>query len=259
MTRTGGRRDTLDDLAALGPFFTVCTHPAGAEPRPPWRPLRELAGPGGPLPARIDAVRAALAARAGRPAGEIEPRVAASITHLGLAARLIGPALAAAATGRRLGMRLGELWWQDTLGGPVPLSVPVPLPAATADDPAATQGLLNEVIAPLTAETSRLVTVSPRVLWGNVASAVNGAAAQVTARRPDLSRPAWAVAAALFATPQLSRERQPPGPAFRRSSCCLIYKITAGGPQGVCGDCVLRLRVSADRRSMSGGEGAGAR
>jgi hypothetical protein len=240
MTRTEDRRDVLDDLAALGPFFAVSAHPAGAEPRPPWRPLRELAGAGGPLPARIVAVRAGLAERAGRPAGEIEPRVAASVTHLGLVARLIAPPVAAAATGRRLDTRLGELWWQDTLGGPVPLSVPAPLPVVTAADPAAAQSLLNEVIAPVTVQISRLVTVSPRVLWGNVASAVNGAAAQVAARRPDLSGPAWAVAARLFASPQLSRERRPPGPAFRRTSCCLIYKIAAGRAQGVCGDCILR-------------------
>lgn len=240
MTRTEGRRDILDDLAALGPFFAVCTHPAGAEPRPPWRRLRELTGPGGLLSARIGAVREALADRTGRPTVEIELRVAASITHLGLVARLIAPPLAVAATGRWLGMRLGELWWQDTLGGPVPLSVPVPLPVDVTDDPPATQSLLNEVIAPLTAETSRLVTISSRVLWGNVASAANGAAAQVAARRPDLSCLAWAAAATLFASPQLSRERQPPGPMFRRSSCCLIYKIAADRPQGVCGDCVLR-------------------
>jgi hypothetical protein len=240
MTRTGDRRDILDDLAALGPFFAVSAHPSGAEPRPPWRPLRELAGPGGPLSGRIGAVRAALAERGGRPAGEIEPRVAASITHLGLVARLIAPPLAAAATGCWLGMRLGDLWWQDILGGPVPLSVLLPRPDATADEPPAVQDLLNEVIAPLTAQTSRLVSISPRVLWGNLASAVNGAAAQVAAQRPDLSRPAWTVAATLFASPQLSRERHPPGPAFRRSSCCLIYKIAAGRPQGVCGDCILR-------------------
>jgi len=240
MTRTGGCREVLDDLAAFGSFFAVCSHPPGARPRPPWRPLRELAGPGGPLSGRIGAVRAALAERGGRPAGEIEPRVAASITHLGLVARLIAPPLAAAATGCWLGLRLGDLWWQDILGGPVPLSVPLPLPDVTAGEPPAVQDLLSEVISPLTAQTSRLVSISPRVLWGNVASAVNGSAAQVAAQRPDLSSPAWAVAASLFASPRLSRERHPPGPAFRRSSCCLIYTIAADRSHGICGDCVLR-------------------
>jgi len=241
MTRTGGRREVLDDLAAFGSFFAVCSHPPGAEPQPPWRPLRELTRPGGQLPARLDAVRAVLAERGGRSAGEIKPRVAASITHLGLVARLIAPSLAAAATGCWLGMPLADLWWQDVLGGPVPLSVPLPPPRATAgESPAGGQDLLNEVISPLTAQISRVVSISPRVLWGNVASAVNGSAAQVASQRPDLSGPAWAAAASLFDGLQLGRERHPPGPAFRRSSCCLIYKIAADRSQGICSDCVLR-------------------
>ena len=125
MTRTGGRGDVLDDLAALGPFFAVSTHRSGIRPRPPWDSLGTLVEPGEPLTRRIDATRNALASRAGRPAEEIELRVAASITHLGLVARLIAPSIAAAATGHRLGIQPGEIWWQDTLGGPVPLSVAV--------------------------------------------------------------------------------------------------------------------------------------
>jgi hypothetical protein len=31
----------------------------------------------------------------------------------------------------------------------------------------------------------------------------------------------------------------PPGPAFRRSRCCLFYRIGAGGRAAICGDCVL--------------------
>lgn len=238
MTSTEGRRDVLDDLAALGPFFAVETHPPGSGPTAPWRLLRELTATAGPLRTRIEAVRAALAERAGRPAEAIEPRVAASVAHLGLVARLIAPSVAAAAAGRGLGMGLGEVWWQDTLGGAMPLSVP--FPDATAGDPALVADLLEEVIAPLTVAVSNLVTVSPQVLWGNVASAASKAAALVAARHPELSRPAWTAAGAVFATPWLSRERQPPGPDFRRSSCCLIYKVAAGRPRSVCSDCVLR-------------------
>jgi hypothetical protein len=238
MTSTEGGQDVLADLAALGPFFAVETHPPGTRPMVPWRPLNELTAAAGPLRTRIEAVRAALAERSDRPAAEIEPRVAASVTHLGLVARLIAPSVAAAAIGRELAMCPGELWWQDTLGGPMPLSVPFPGAAAMVN-------LLDEVIAPLTAAVSNLVTVSPRVLWGNVASAASQAAAQVAARYPEVSRPAWTAAAALFATPWLSRERQPPGPGFRRSSCCLIYRVAvheaaADRPRNVCSDCVLR-------------------
>jgi FhuF 2Fe-2S C-terminal domain/Ferric iron reductase FhuF-like transporter len=239
-----------DDLAALGPFFAVRWHPPGAAPGPPWLALGDLAGQPGPLLRRIGSARAALADRAGRPEEQIEPRVAASVTQLGLAARVIAPAVAAAAAGHRLDLPPGGLWWQDTLGGPVPLSVPEPgrpptapgaAPGTAPGSPAGPECLrvLDEVVAPLTEAVAALVPVSPRVLWGNVASAVNSAAVQVAAGRPDLSDRAWAVATAFLASPRLGREAQRPGPAFRRSSCCLIYKIAPGQASGVCGDCVL--------------------
>lgn len=246
------QQDILGDLSALGPFFAVDAHPAGARPAPPWRPARELAEPSGPLLGRIGSVRAGLADRGGCPPGDIELRVAASVMHLGLTARLVSPALAALACGGRLDLRLGGLWWQDTAGGPVPLSVPVPGDPGLGEHPVSdgtASGrtaerdcgrLVDEVIAPVTEAVSGLVPVSPRVLWGNVASAVNGAAGMVAAQRADLSQQAWSVAAAFFRSPRLSRESHPPGPSFRRSSCCLIYRLAPAGPRPVCGDCVLR-------------------
>jgi len=196
-------------------------------------------------------VRRALAASAGRPADEIALRVAASITHLGLVARLTAPVLAATASHRHLDMRLDGLWWQDRLGGPAPLSIPVPRDPgpgqhSNGDPPAgsACRLLLDDVIAPVTAATSDLVPVSARVLWGNVASAVNGAANQLTVLRPDLGREAWTAAAAFFTSPQLSRERQRPGPAFRRSSCCLIYQLAPDQTHSICGDCILNATHS---------------
>lgn len=251
------QQDILGDLSALGPFFAVDAHPAGARPGPPWRPARELAElaePAGPLLGRIGSVRAALADRGGCPPGDIELRVAASVMQLGLAARLVSPALAALACRGRLDLRLSGLWWQDTAGGPVPLSVPGPGPGGPgpgAPGPGGSPGpgrpveddcgqLIDEVIAPVTGAVSALVPVSPRVLWGNVASAVNGAAGMVAAQRADLSQQAWSVAAAFFRSPRLSRESHPPGPSFRRSSCCLIYRLAPAGSRPVCGDCVLR-------------------
>ena len=202
--------------------------------------------PAEPLLGRIGSVRRALAASAGRPADEIPLRVAASITHLGLVARLIAPVLAATASHRHLDMRLAGLWWQDKLGGPAPLSIPAPDNPGpgqrnNCDPPTsiASHLLLDDVIAPITAATSDLVPVSVQVLWGNVASAVNGAANQLAALRPDLGREAWTAAAAYFACPRLSRERQRPGPAFRRSSCCLIYKLAPDQTYSICGDCIL--------------------
>jgi hypothetical protein len=243
----------LDDLTALGPFFAAGTHPRGAEPVPPWRPASELTSPSGPLRDRIASVRAALAARGGRAVGEIEPRVAASAAHLGLVARLVSPALGAAVLRRPVDMRPGGLWWQDTIGGPVPLSVPVPWADGEQGTPLPDGGhaqfpgnwdqqLFDEVVAPVTAATARLVPVSGRVLRGNVASAVNAAAAQVARQRPDLALDAWRAAARLLGRPWLRDEPHPPGPEFRRSSCCLFYRLAPGDPSAVCGDCVLRGR-----------------
>ena len=227
----------LDDLAALGPFFAVSSHPPLAAPVPPWRPASELTGPSGPLRDRIAAVRAALAAGGGRAVGEIEPRVAASAVHLGLVARLIAPALGAAVLRCPLDMRPRGLWWQDVPGGPVPLSVPAPDPGTGEWG----RPLFWQLLAPVTAAIARLVPVSGRVLWGNVASAVNTAAAQAAGQRPDLAEDAWQAAGRMFCSPWLRGERHPPGPAFRRSSCCLFYRIAPENPS-VCGDCVLARR-----------------
>jgi hypothetical protein len=219
-------------------------------PRPPWRPGSELADeqagqPPGILSRRIAATRATLAARDGRPLSEIELRAVASTVHLGLVARLAAPALGATVLGWRADMRLDELWWQDAASGPVPLSLPDPAPVPAVgggppDDWA--ERLLRTVIVPVTDATSRAAAVSGHVLRGNAASGINAAAGQVARARPDLADKAWTCARALFASPWLSRERQPPGVAFRRSSCCLFYRLAADAPSArsaICGDCVL--------------------
>ena len=56
------------------------------------------------------------------------------------------------------------------------------------------------------------MAVSPRVLWGNVASAVNGAATMIAAARPDLAGPAAEAAAAML--------RTRPWPAPTRATRC---------------------------------------
>lgn len=220
-------------------------HPAGAAPPAPWLAFAELTGPGGrgegggPLRARAEAVRRALAGRGGYLVDAVPLRVAVSVTHLGLAARLLAPAVAAAALGGLDGLSLdpGGLWWQDQLGGPVPLSVPAP--GDGGHRPGGGGLVIDELIAPLTGAAGALVPVSPRILWGNVASAISSAAGQIAAQRPDLAEAAWAAARDFARHPQLSQELVPPGPGFRRSSCCLIYQLSPGLARAICGDCVL--------------------
>jgi ferric iron reductase protein FhuF len=83
------------------------------------------------------------------------------------------------------------------------------------------------------------MAVSPQVLWGNVASAVNGAATMIAAARPDLASPAARAAATLLGQPVLAGTYQGrPLTGFRRRNCCLIYRLSPSAP-AYCGDCVL--------------------
>jgi hypothetical protein len=100
-----------------GPFFAVHDHPAGATPEPPWRHFRELIDEPTVLSDRIAAIQAYLAAGGGRPT----PRVAASVTHLGLVARVVSPTLGVAAvSGEFPALELADAWWQPELGGTFP-------------------------------------------------------------------------------------------------------------------------------------------
>jgi hypothetical protein len=241
--------EVLGELATLGPFFAVHAHASDAPPDASWRPVTELTTPSAALRGRIRVVQAALADQTGRVAGEVQPRVAASLAHLGLVARLAAPAVALMAAGYHFELLPESLWWQDLIGGPVPLSVPESAIRARGHGAATPAQLIDNVLAPLTAAVAELVSISQRVLWGNVASAVNGAAAQIARQRPQIARQAWLTATAAFQHGGLSGERTPPGPRFSRSSCCLRYRLFPGA-DALCGDCVLigaRRKVDSRR------------
>lgn len=255
--------------AALGPFFAVASHDQGdghedgrddaqgddpgAPGGAPWRSMAELTGGGAALDDRVAAVRGLLAAGGGQAADAVELRVAASVTHLGLVARVLSPYLAAAllygwAPDRP---RLAELRWQPVLGRPFPLSLPRAAASPPADgaaqptDQAAladalVAGLLAGPVAELAGPFAAM-GVSPHILRGNTASAVNGAAAMAAAADPALAARAPALAALLLERPPLrgAAGRTSAG-AFRRRSCCLIYRAAPGDAGALCGDCVLR-------------------
>ena len=234
----------LADLAALGPYFAVDVHRPGSPVRPPWQPLGELTGSPGALAGRIGEVRERLAVAAGCPAAAVEFRVAASIAQLGLCARLLSPALGAAAVGRALPVDAAQARWVPALGGPFRLSLAEDrlslAEEAIAAEPgtAATAALLAGPVTQIVRSVEAMA-VSPRVLWGNVASAVNGAATMIAAARPDLAGRATEAAAALLAHPDLAGTYQGhPLQGFRRRNCCLIYRLSPERP-AYCGDCVL--------------------
>jgi len=269
VTRESAAARLLADLAALGPYFAVEVHQPGAPPRPPWQPLREVIGSPDALAARIGEVRERLAAAAGRPAADVEFRVAASIAQLGLCARLLSPALGAAALGRTLPVDTAQAWWVPALGGPFRLSLPASAAESSAAEASAAEAsaaeasaaeasaaeasaaeasaaagtaAIAELLAGPVAQIVRAVeamAVSPQVLWGNVASAVNGAATMIAAARPHLADATAEAAAAILTYPALTGTYQGrPLAGFRRENCCLIYRLSPERP-AYCGDCVL--------------------
>jgi ferric iron reductase protein FhuF len=74
-------------------------------------------------------------------------------------------------------------------------------------------------------------------LWGNAGSALAGTVRMLdrwsrAGGRTDVAERARVLAAGLFAQPGLSRTLDPA--TGRRRSCCLYYRLPAGG---LCGDC----------------------
>ncbi|WP_371477816.1 (2Fe-2S)-binding protein [Kitasatospora sp. NBC_00315] len=230
-------------LAAVGPYFAVRQGVPGEPPPAGLRPLRELyaTGPGSALAERIPLVAERL--------GTAEPRVAASVLHLGLAARLWSVALGAAV----LGAAVPDLHPDRTHAalppqGPIDLWLPA---AGPATRPASAVELRRVVVAenlvPLAAAVRSVTPVSEGLLWGNAASALAGAL-RVLHQHVCGTRPAAARAAHRFTDDLLALDPLADAgtltctgaagpPAFRRTSCCLYYRVGPGA--GICGDCVF--------------------
>jgi hypothetical protein len=218
----------LDETASVGGFFALRT----GTPGDGHAPLARLyAGDTAPLVARVDTVAARLRAP--------ERRVAASIAHLGLAARLWSVALGCAALhGKVPDLDPARLHWDPDRSSPDDLcltgSRPLPADASTIRE-AVQYGHLVPLAAALRADTR----ISPQLLWGNAGSALAGAVRELhtwarRGGRPEVAERASALAAELFAHPDLSGTVH--GRAMRRRSCCLYYRCPGGG---LCGDCVF--------------------
>jgi hypothetical protein len=238
----------LRAAAAVGPYFAV-------EPWTPdggWRPLADLATDA-VVGERVSAARTVIAGSAGIPPGSVEPRVAASIVFLGLAARLVSPPLAAAVLAGTVPQLTGEaLWWRPVRGGPWPLAA-TPVPGEDCgplDEPGERDaagkllaGIVVELICPLLAAFAGYGQVSSQVMWGNVASGLGGAVGMLGAAHPGRADAAAGLAARMLRYGPLrgTGELVRPDPGdwrrfFVRRSCCLFYRVPGAG---TCGDCVL--------------------
>ncbi|MFC6159975.1 (2Fe-2S)-binding protein [Kribbella jiaozuonensis] len=224
---------TYEQVVALGPFFAHEQHPSGTAAVAPWRIMSELLDDPAVLEDRVMTTRAYLAAAGGQDPEAVEVRVAASITHLGMVARLISPAFATSVLGDGVPpLDLESIHWQPVLGGAFPLSL---APPSTSRD--LTIELFEGPIAALHQATQPFA-VSDHILRGNVASAINGTFVALTNAAPELAVRAKETAAHLLAHPSL-RDTHTTNGTFRRRSCCLIYRAAPDHQGALCGDCVL--------------------
>ena len=207
--------------AAVGPYFAVAV---GLDEGPGWRPAGDLYADTAVLGALVERVRVRL--------GTPESRVAASIFFQGWAARLWSVGLAVLVhTGRLPTLTPATLRWRD-LGGTVYLGVERPeLGPGSAERLA--DLVVGQHLEPLAEALRRAVPMSGRVLWGNAASALRGAAEALGAARLLDRGPAAALAGSVGSRGRMRDTLDAEG---RRRSCCLYYRVPGGG---ICGDCVL--------------------
>jgi hypothetical protein len=191
--------------------------------------MSELVDGSAVLAERVEAVRAFLAAGTEQETSAVELRVAASVVHLGLVARVLSPLLALAVLHERRGDILAaDLWWQPTLGSMFPLSV---REGALGSDPV----FAGSVIVEFSSAMARF-GVNEHILRGNVASALAAAARTLTEAHPDRRDDIHALIAPHLAG---SGSLGPDATTFRRRTCCLIYRAAPDRKGPLCGDCAL--------------------
>jgi hypothetical protein len=204
----------------VNPYFVWEDHEPGAG----WRPFTDLLDPA-VAAERVAAARDTLITMFGLDPATVPVRVVASVTFLGVASRLLAPPLI---TPRYPAPE--QLYWKPVPAGPWPLACTAP-PAGAPSTAALHERVVLGLVAPLLAVFQAEFRLSPKVLWGNVSSALVGAAGQLD------DPAAWAVVAQLLDVAPLAGTADLHGRALRRRNCCLYYRIPGGG---TCGDCVLR-------------------
>ncbi|TDH48216.1 ATP-binding cassette domain-containing protein [Mycobacterium eburneum] len=214
----------LAQVSQISPYFAVGT---GPPPDGDWRPVRQLYTDRALLARIVAAVQTRLDTE--------HPRVAASTFQLGFAARLWSIGLGALA-GHRLLVDLDPLLFAEADGQ---LRLHLPDPVCWRGDelePALSAGVLDGHLVPLAAALRELHPMSEKLLWGNAASAVLGAARVFDGRGADRG-PGWRLARSICADERLAGAvRFATDTDYRRLSCCLYYRTPGGG---LCGDCAL--------------------
>lgn len=171
---------------------------------------------------------------------EISPRLAASSFQLGIAARLLSPLLGAMICDNALpGIRPDNLFWcsaghYPTFGARGAMSLEVGTDQQLAQ--LLSDRIITPIIAPLNSALRTVAALPPKVAWGNVASAANGAVTVMSMSRPHLEQAGRSVVQALTETQILTGTAVFRSGKFLRQNCCLFYQAPRSG---LCGDCVL--------------------
>jgi FhuF 2Fe-2S C-terminal domain/Ferric iron reductase FhuF-like transporter len=209
----------LRRCAQAGPFFTV------------------EAGPDQPM-ALAEAIEAVRRWTGG------QPRVAASLLFMSYTGRVLSVALGSALLGGVL-LDVSTLSWSYVPGTGVRLRVAAPA-GRTGSRPALLAAFGADVVdghlGPMVARIRSLVPVSQRLLWGNAASSLAGALAALAATGlvPAAEcRDAGERLLGSLPLRGLGGFTQADRLNFRRTTCCLYYRVSGGA---LCGDCVLGLR-----------------
>lgn len=222
----------LRAAARVGEFFTV-----DIDPDDSWFPVRELLIDGAALDDRVARTRRSVAGSSGMAADVVPLRTAASIDQLAISARVLSAALGACAlAGVVPGFTPDTLRCQH-LDQRIGFVHPVGrMTTAEQAADALSTDVIATVLDPLVTAYAARFHLSTQVLWGNVASALNGAVEVLDASGIEQRLPAAAIAAKLLDTAALSGTAQSTSPRFVRNSCCLWYRIPGSA---ICGDCVL--------------------
>jgi cobalamin transport system ATP-binding protein len=216
----------LAELSEVGPYFATGTGPLDDD----WRPVQQLYTDTALLDGIIGRLQARIDAR--------EQRVAVSTFFLGFAARLWSIGVGALAGHRMLPDLAAEhLLFQEAYGQ---IQLHIEHPVAWQGDglePMLADMVLAAHLAPLSAALRRLGPISEKLLWGNAASALLGAARVFD--RDASPGPAWQLAGTLCADERLMDAIRFDSAGCRRTSCCLYYRTPGGG---LCGDCVFTTK-----------------
>lgn len=235
----------LEDISTINAFFHLEPEPHG----PRWRPLPHLWRHPDLLAAEVADVRRRLAEATGCTSGDVEWRVAASAFQQGLASRLLSPVLGAALCHGYL-LDAAQLHWDPHRTGPLVLALGAgragPAPTRAQELAAGlTRRVLTAVLEPVGGALRAQGRVAAGLLWGNAASALAGAVHTLGGARPERAEEGITLARLLLERGPLAGggvfvpvAGEGP-PAFRRTSCCLYYRLPG---RAVCGDCVLQRR-----------------